>query len=85
MTMFAKSQPERTDFAESHSGKYFYHRRGLLDSIPYRKLTRGVIVLRSVDLNVVVEFLKDNTIEIHIREIKLSKYDRELLQTDTLQ
>ena len=70
--------------SSSHGGKYRYHRRGLLDSIPYRKLARGVILLRSADLDVVVEFLKDYTNEIHIREIKLSEYDTELLQTDTL-
>jgi len=80
--MFAKSQPERTDFAESHQGKYHYHRTGLLDSIPYRKLARGVIIMRSVDLDVVVEFLKDYTDDIHVREVNLSEYDRELLQTD---
>jgi len=71
--------------SSSHQGKYHYHRTGLLDSIPYRKLARGVIILRSVDLDVVVEFLKDYTNEIHIREIKLSEYDREAVQTDTLQ
>ena len=71
--------------SSSHQGKYRYHRRGLLDSVPYRKLARGVLILRSVDLDVVVEFLKDYTSEIHIREIKLSEYDGELLQTDTIQ
>ena len=62
----------------SHGGKYRYRRRGLLDSIPHRKLARGVVVLRPEDLNVVVGFLKDYTSEIHVRKIELSDYDREV-------
>ena len=70
--------------SSSHRGKYLYHRRGLLDSVPYRKLARGVIVLREDDLDVVVDFLSDYTRDIHVRKIELSKDDRDLLQTDTL-
>jgi len=66
--------------SSSHGGKYRYRRRGLLDSIPYRKLTRGVIVLRAEDLDVVVEFLQDYTTEIHVRKIELSDYDEEVLK-----
>ena len=62
----------------SHGGKYRYQRRGLLDSIPHRKLSRGVIVLRKEDLDVVVQLLKDYTSEIHVRKIELSDYDREV-------
>ena len=57
-------EPERTDFAESHGGKYRYRRKGLLDGVPYRKLARGVIVLRENDLDVVVDFLNDFTSDI---------------------
>jgi len=78
--MFAKSQPERTDFAESHGGKYRYRRRGLLDSIPYRKLARGAILLRPEDLDVVVDFLHDYTNDMHVRRIELSEYDKEVLK-----
>ena len=62
----------------SHGGKYRYRRRGMLDSIPHRKLSRGVIVLREEDLDVVVLFLNDHTNEIHVRKIELSDYDREV-------
>ena len=62
----------------SHGGKYRYRRRGLLDCIPHRKLARGVVVLRPEDLDIVVEFLRDYTTEIHTRIIELSDYDREV-------
>ena len=84
MATFAKSQPERTDFAESHGGKYRYRRRGLLDGVPYRKLARGVIVLRVEDLDIVVDFLREYTSDIHVRRVELSSDDLEVLQTDTL-
>ena len=64
----------------SHGGKYRYRRRGLLDSVPHRKLARGVIVLRTEDLDVVVEFLRDYTTEIHVRKMELSDYDEEVLK-----
>ena len=62
----------------SHGGKYRYRRRGLLDSVPHRKLSRGVVVLRQEDLDVVVQLLKDYASEIHVRKIELSDYDREV-------
>ena len=64
----------------SHGGKYRYRRRGLLDNIPYRKLARGVIVLRPEDLDVVVDFLHDYTNDMHVRRIELSEYDKEVLK-----
>jgi len=33
----------------SHKGKYKYHRHGLLDEIPYRKLIRGVVIVKTED------------------------------------
>ena len=64
----------------SHGGKYRYRRRGLLDGIPHRKLSRGVVLLRLEDLDVVVDYLQDYTTEIHTRAVELSKYDMEVLQ-----
>ena len=68
----------------SHGGKYRYRRRGLLDGVPYRKLTRGVVVLRHEDLDLVVDFLREYASKIHIRKMELSENDLEMLQTDTL-
>ena len=68
----------------SHGGKYRYRRKGLLDGVPYRKLARGVIVLREEDMDMVVDFLREYTGEIHVRSTELSGDDLEALQTDTL-
>ena len=69
-------------YSSSHGGKYQYRRRGLLDSIPHRKLSRGVVVLRQEDLDVVVGFLNDYSTEIHTRAVELSEYDMEVLQSN---
>ena len=59
----------------SWKGKYRYHRHGLLDDIPYRKLIRGVIIIRSEDLGTILDFLETYDAEVHTREIKLTYED----------
>lgn len=65
----------------SWKGKYHYRRRGLLDEIPHRKLLRGVIIIESKNLEKVVDFLERYDATVHFREIKLSKEDREILES----
>ena len=50
------------------------------NEIPYRKLLRGVILISQTHLNTVLEFLENYDAEVHVREVKLSKRDEELLQ-----
>jgi hypothetical protein len=64
----------------SGKGKYRYHRHGLLDDIPHRKLLRGVIIIRSCDLEKVLEFLESYDATVHCREINLIKEDKEILK-----
>ena len=40
-------------------GRYRYRRKGLLDEIPYKKLIRGVIIVRNEDKKKVIDFLRD--------------------------
>jgi len=68
----------------SHGGKYRYRRKGLLDGVPYRKLARGAVVVRREDLDMVVDFLREYTSNIHVRKIEFSSDDLEALHTDTL-
>jgi len=63
----------------SWKGKYTYHRHGLLDDIPHRKLLRGVIILRNEDVSRVLEFLGKYRLTLHVREIKLTREDENLL------
>ncbi len=60
----------------SWGGKYRYHRRGLLDDIPHRKLSRGVILIYQDDLETVLRFLEGYNAHIHAREVKLIEEDR---------
>jgi len=65
--------------ASSHGGKYRYHRRGILDDIPYRKLIRGVIILKLEDLDTVLTFLDRYDAEVYVRRIRLAAEDCQIL------
>ena len=60
----------------SWGGKYHYHRHGLLDDIPYRKLSRSVILINKDDLKTILTFLEKYDAQIHAREVKLIEEDR---------
>lgn len=64
----------------SGKGKYRYHRHGLLDDIPHRKLLRGVIIIGPNNLEKVLDFLESYDATVHFREIKLIKEDKEDLK-----
>jgi len=65
--------------ASSHGGKYRYHRRGILDDISYRKLIRGVIILKLEDLDTVLTFLDRYDAEVYVQRIRLAAEDRQIL------
>ena len=70
-------QPIRNKFSQkfygqavsSWGGKYRYQKVGFLDSIPFRKLYRGVILVRAEDLRSLLDFLKSWDAIIEVREI----------------
>ena len=63
----------------SWKGKYHYHRRGLLDDIPHKKLIRGVIIIEEKYLYTVKKFLEEYNATVFIRKIILTEDDeREL-------
>lgn len=72
----------------SHGGKYSYRREGLLDTMPSRKLIRGVLILReedkdkNKDKDKVVELLEDFDTEIHVREGVLTAEDINVLDLE---
>ena len=53
----------------SWGGKYRYQKIGFLESIPYLKLYRGVILVRNEDLDAVLNFLKEWDAIVETREI----------------
>jgi len=64
----------------SHHGKYRYRRRGLMDEIPYNKLIRGVIIVRTDDVGRVTEFLEQHSAEYHVRVVELTEVDHEVME-----
>ncbi len=64
----------------SHQGKYRYRRHGLLDEIPYSKLIRGVIIIRTDDVGRVTKFLEQHSAEYHVRVVELTEMDREVME-----
>ena len=77
------SSSEKTGFCQrfygdnttTWKGKYRYHRNGLLDGIPHRKIAKGVIIIRSSDLERVKDYVRDRVEEIHVRTIVLTEED----------
>jgi len=59
----------------SHQGKYKYRRNGILDDIPHNKLIRGVIIVKSKDAGIVIDFLKKESANYHIRIVEFSEED----------
>lgn len=56
-------------------GKYSYRIEGMLDQIPHRKLARGVIIIRTSDLGRIMDRLKGNTEQLHVRSIVPERED----------
>jgi len=63
----------------SHSGKYRYRRKGLLDEISSSKLIRGVIIIRKKDKEKILELLDEFEAEVHVREVVLINKDLKAL------
>ena len=66
----------------SWGGKYRYRKVGFLETIPYRKLHRGVILVRDEDIGSLLDFLKEWDIIVEIREIIPLEEDIEVLSID---
>jgi hypothetical protein len=70
-------------YVSSWGGKYRYWRHGLLDTIPFRKLGRGVIILRKEDLDPVLHFLQEWNATVEVRIIVPVKEDLATLRDNT--
>ncbi len=66
----------------SWSGKYRYHRHGFMEDIPHRKIQRDVVILSSEDMPKVLDFLGKYSVTLHVREIRLTPDDEEILSRD---
>ena len=64
----------------AQKGKYRYRRKGLLDSIPHRKLLRGVIIIRKSDLETVMKLLIQWNAVVDQRIIEPTEEDLQMLQ-----
>ena len=64
----------------SHGGKYFHHKRGLLEDVPHVKLIRSVIIVSTKHADRIIEFLRDFGAEVHVRDVTLTPEDKRVLQ-----
>ncbi|MDR0372937.1 MAG: hypothetical protein LBI79_05200 [Nitrososphaerota archaeon] len=68
--------------ASSHGGRYFHHKRGLLEDIAHIRLIRGVIIVRETDLSKVLDFLNTYNAEVYTREVTLTPEDEKKLSKE---
>ena len=59
----------------SWGGKYRYHRTGVLDRIPHRKLLRGVVLLRRSDVGPVLSVLEEFHAQVEVRLVQPTRED----------
>lgn len=52
--------------SKSWSGKYEFHRKGILEEIPFRKFIRGVIIVQDLDLAKITSYLSKYSAEYYI-------------------
>ena len=67
----------------AQQGRYRYRRFGLLDDIPHNKLIRGVIIVRTDDVEKVTSFLEQHSAIYHVRIVELTDEDRIALDQPT--
>ena len=79
-TMILFHFPEKTDHgtinkfmqkfygqdSKSWSGKYEFHRKGILEEIPFRKFIRGVIIIQHLDLEKIISYLAEYGAEYYV-------------------
>lgn len=56
-------------------GLYEFHKAGLMEGIPHRRLIRGVFIVRSADVDRVKDFLREWKAEVHVRRVRLDRGD----------
>jgi hypothetical protein len=61
--------------ATTRAGSYHYRKEGLLDTLPHRKLRRGVVILRERDLAKAEAFLKEWGASYEVRVIQPTSKD----------
>ncbi len=67
----------------TQQGRYRYRRHGLLDDIPHNKIIRGVIIIRTEDVEQITSFLERHSAIYHVRIVELTDEDRISLELPT--
>lgn len=55
--------------SKSWNGRYEFHRKGIMEEIPFRKFIRGVIIVQNVDLEKVFSYLAMYKAEYYVGNI----------------
>ena len=55
--------------SKSWNGRYEFHRKGILEEIPFRKFIRGVIIIQDSNLQMVLPYLEKYKAEYYVGTI----------------
>jgi len=64
---------------KSQYSKYTYNRKGLLNDIPHIVINRCVLIAKKQDAGRIISFLKENNVDVFVRDIILTKSDIKVL------
>ncbi len=53
----------------SWNGRYKFHRKGIMEEIPFRKFIRGVIIIRESDLDRIISYLSGYRAEYYVGKV----------------
>ena len=65
--------------SSSWKGRYRFHRHGILEDIPHRKFIKGVILISTVDVPLVVKYLNEYRAQYYIASMRITPDDEEVL------
>ncbi len=60
----------------SWGGRYHYHRKGFLDSIPHHLLYWGIVIVKEIDAPKLIRLIKKNGGLIEARTVQLNFRDK---------
>ena len=63
----------------SWEGRYRYHRKGILDTIPHVRLYWGIIIVKETDAPGIIRLIKENGGIVDTRVIRLKNSDKTTL------
>ena len=55
--------------SRSWNGRYKFHRKGIMEEVPFRKFMRGVIIIQESDLDKIILYLSGYKAEYYVGKV----------------